>query len=405
MYFADDHDVRTRTSYSAMDTLDESDKTVISVETLIRCVVLSIIGVVCVVGNFLVIRTLIFFKYPKIHLYVMIGGLAIADLLKITLEIPSIVIRWTEKGDAITAEWCQAIFYVVQTSTYSAACHLVALSIIRCIMLTDRTHYSKSYVIHAFISSIVIWVLLMLANIPNAKSIVKDELEGCFSLAGLNDETERNDWLKFAFSYVLPLLVIGTVYIITWYFTQRFFADSYSHREKRLSRLVTMLIISFCICKLPYEILTFVVFYQVRTLIYHNTKITYNDLTDDTDLQGARNQNATQFHDSNSLFDDSVDIDENGIELWWNLYQYSMIFAMFDLALRPIFYGKLSLYFSKSFDEVINCTTCRDNDKHLEIREGAVRINSQNGPSLTPLTIESPDIVYTFEDGAEGGEK
>ncbi|XP_033750931.1 galanin receptor type 2-like [Pecten maximus] len=373
-----------------MDEVEENDTGLeINVEVLIKCVLLSLIGVVCIVGNMLVIRTLIFFKYPKIHLYVMIGGLSVADLLKITPEILQNVIRLTHKGDVFTSEWCQSIFYLVETCTYVASCHLVALSIIRCIMLTDRAHYSKSYVIHAFISSLVIWVLTMLANIPNAKAIVKDDNYGCLRSATLNAETERNNYLKVAFSYALPLLVIGIVYIVTWYFTQRFFADSYSHRERRLSRMVTLLIVSFGICKLPHEIVSFIVFYQTRAV-----QTSFSNVKLDLDLS----LNSTDFGSDDML----SNYPTNGLDnyhLWGNIYEYCDILAVLDLALRPFFYAKLSYYFSKSFDEVINCTSCRNNnnascsDIH-QSREGAVRMGSQSGPSLTPLTVEreeSPD--------------
>ncbi|OWF46909.1 galanin receptor type 2-like [Mizuhopecten yessoensis] len=373
-----------------MDELEENDTGLeLNVEVLIKCVLLSLIGVVCIVGNLLVIRTLIFFKYPKIHLYVMIGGLSVADLLKITPEILQNVIRWTHKGDVITSEWCQSMFYLVETCTYVASCHLVALSIIRCIMLTDRAHYSKSYVVHAFISSLVIWVLTMLANIPNAKAIVKDDDYGCLRSASLNAETERNSYLKVAFSYALPLIVIAIVYVVTWYFTQRFFADSYSHRERRLSRMVTLLIVSFGICKLPHEIVSFIVFYQSRMVL-----TSFSNLKLDLDMS----LNSTNISADDMLSDYPTHGSDN-YHLWGNIYEYCDILAVLDLALRPFFYAKLSYYFSKSFDEVINCTSCRNNSNAScseihQSREGAVRMGSQSGPSVTPLTVgreESPD--------------
>jgi len=198
------------------------------VETLVKCVIVGLIGIMCVVGNTLVIRTLIFFKYPKIPIYVIIGGLAVSDIIKITLEIPQNVIQWTHKGEGVTTEFCQAIFYLVSTCTYVASGHLVGLSIIRCVMLNDRAR-SRSYVLKSFIGSIIIWIATMLANIPNAKAIYKDDLQttsmGCMHNNDVTKEDERNMWLRVSFSYILPLMVIAVVYIVTWFFTQRFFED------------------------------------------------------------------------------------------------------------------------------------------------------------------------------------
>lgn len=304
---------------------------------IIRCVVVVIVGVICVIGNLLVIRTLIFFKYPKIPMYVAIGGLATADMVSAIFGVPYFVIIETKNGKLLTADWCKTVSYVTDVSMYVAVCHLVGLSVLRCILLNDRMHM-RSYVRHAVIGSLVIWAVILLMNIPAINDSSKD-MGVCIEVdSDLKAGTERNMWLRLTFSYGLPILVIGVVYVLTHYFSKKFFAESYSRRERRLSRMVTLLILIWAVFKLPHEITGMIAFYKFRRA---------------EELMLEYLQNPTD-----------SDIPQDELKSHMDLIKIDKIMeciSVIDLAARPIIYNKFSHYFSRSFTEVINCTSCQNN--------------------------------------------
>ncbi|KAK3096915.1 hypothetical protein FSP39_004743 [Pinctada imbricata] len=203
------------------DNLEEAYELPIEIIDLARCVVMGIIGVVCIIGNILVMRTLICFKYPKIAMYVAIGGIALADILRALFEVPANIINWTHNTGIATSAWCNANNYLRTSGMYIAALHLVALSAIRGILLNDRGH-SRSYVPHTVIGSLTIWVVTMLTNIPSVMSQTMDEdLKWCVEVgSGLQESDEKQMWLRISFSFIGPVIVIITVYFITYCFSK-----------------------------------------------------------------------------------------------------------------------------------------------------------------------------------------
>lgn len=332
------------------------------VEKLIRCVVLGIIGIICVAGNALVLRTIFCYKQPRVPIYIIICGLAIADLVKVCFEIPQYVVSWTKQGHILSEAWCKVDIYLVSTCTYVIAYHLVGLSIVRCILLTDRAH-TRTYVLHAILSSVIIWIVMLLANIPafttSTKYILDEENQDCVSS---ESESDKSFWLRTAFSYILPLVVIAAMYVVTHLFSKRFVEESYSRREIRLSRMVTCLIIVFAICRLPYEIVSYLLLYKSHQM---EARLNENDASED-----------------------------NLFLLYYKVLDYVEVFTLVDLAIRPIIYAKLSWYFSASFDEIINCIPCREKSAQRRIsrqRSSRMRVDSQ--PSQTPLTLEVEDYA------------
>ncbi|XP_061172681.1 neuropeptide Y receptor type 2-like [Saccostrea echinata] len=353
-----------------MDSDIETDTDKRDIVVIIRCVLVVIVGVICVFGNLLVIRTLIFFKYPKIPMYVAIGGLAVADMVRAIFGAPYFVIIWTKNGSKIlTADWCKAVSYLSDVSMYVAACHLVGLSVIRCILLNDRMHV-HSYVKHAVIGSLIIWVVIPLMNIPGIKTSSKS-MGVCVEVdTDLETTTERNQWLRLTFSYGLPILVIAVVYFLTYYFSKKFFAESYSRRERRLSRMVTLLILIWAVFKLPYEITRMITFYRSRRLEQLLTNTPPSEVLEY----------------------------EDEFEKYLNLEKVDKIMecvSLVDLAARPIIYNKFSYYFSRSFSEVINCTNCQ-NSKPSKRSYRKQRSADSNSTNVTDV-VEAPLNVSSME--------
>lgn len=354
-----------------MDAGIELDSEKKDIVVIIRCVIVVIVGVICIVGNMLVIRTLIFFKYPKIPMYIAIGGLAAADMVRAIFEVPYFVIIWTKNGDLLTVDWCKTVSYLSDVSMYVAACHLVGLSVIRCILLNDRMHV-RSYVKHAIIGSLIIWVVILLMNIPGINTS-STSMGVCVEVdTDLETATERNQWLRLTFSYGLPILVIGVVYFLTHYFSKKFFAESYSRRERRLSRMVTLLILTWAVFKLPYEITRMISFYKSRRVEEIITETPPSEML--------------EYQDE--------------LEKYLNFGKVDKIMecvSLVDLAARPIIYNKFSHYFSRSFSEVINCTSCQNSQspKRVYRKQRSADSNSTNVTDLD--VVEAPLNMSSIE--------
>ncbi|KAK3098787.1 hypothetical protein FSP39_023102 [Pinctada imbricata] len=84
--------------------------------------------------------------------------------------------------------------------------------------------------------------------------------------------------------------------------------------------------------------------------------------------------------------------------------------SLLDLAMRPIIYAKFSSYFSTSFDEVINCTSCRESRKpqrairgskskirHARMSERMSESEAHAQTPLTDMTIEVTEIPQFAE--------
>ena len=133
---------------------------------------------------------------------------------------------------------------------------------------------------------------------------------------------EKEVWLMNAFSCFVPVGLILLIYLLTHLVGQRYFEDSYSYREKQMSKLVTVIVVFFVILQLPFRALDIQVLYKEM----------------ETELSDS--------HDEDSLV--SLYIARN----------YLLCVMMADKAVRPVICAKLAPDLAGAFDEVINCTMC-----------------------------------------------
>lgn len=296
---------------------------VVEKDDLIKCVIITIIGLVSLVGNAIIIRTLVVYKDMRIPIYIVIGGMATADLVRVILEIPEQIINWTDNRQVISEAWCKTTTFLAASCIYLAAYHLVVLVALRGILLTDRANTWSSSM-HAMVTIVILWIIALLANIPLINMAVITDFDSCVIK---QDNPERVLMLTLSFSYILPLALIIIVYIATVFLSRRYFEDSYLLREKRLSRMVTVLVLVFAICRLPFEVLEVMVHYETQML-------NINDVMHGKD-------------------------DASKLELLNEVRNYLKCLALLPLALRPVIYAKYSGDWNESFDEIINCTMCR----------------------------------------------
>ncbi|KAK3610188.1 hypothetical protein CHS0354_038823 [Potamilus streckersoni] len=323
---------------------------------LVKTVLLGGIGFVCIIGNSIALITLCVYQSLRIPIYIIIGGLALADIISSLMNIPEEIIIHADKGEIKAKTWCTVYGFLSNSCQYIIAFHLVVLGVFRGILLTDRAHHGPSC-IHAIITSVILWGVSLLANIPMIKASSREPVSHrCVFDAHDAAEEEKYLLLSGAFSYFLPLVLIIIIYAFTVYMSKRFFEDSYSRRERRMSKMISRLIVTFALCRLPSEMVTLLWFYKMK----------------DKDLE-------------------SVLKDREKFQVWTHVREYLSILALLDQALRPVIYATMSRDFGTVFDRIINCT-CRneeDEDPHTRRQSNVQEL------------YQSPPMQAEVQDGEE----
>lgn len=284
---------------------------VLNIHVLITCIVMCIIGLVGLVGNVLMIRAWIKYRKLRNDFYTVFTALGIADILFLFISVPAQIIDQVD-ARVITTSWCKASNYLFNVSGFIAAYLIVVLSVLRGILLTNRNAVSRPQAKHLIIVCIVFYFIASVSSIPIVNMYF--EVEGYCQFVYETDP-ERETWLMNAFASLVPLFLVLIIYLLTYLLGKRFFADSYSPREREKSRLVTSIIIAFVLCQIPYRVVA----------IYD----TYN-----------------------------VSEDADEFQRIFTIKGYLMCLLMMDKAVRPVLYSKLASDLSQAFDEVINCKSC-----------------------------------------------
>ena len=350
-----------------------------NVHMLLKIVILGVIGFMSVFGNIIVIGALIvcnvLYKSLRIAIYIVIGGLALADIIVAVVNVPEEIIAQADKGEFKSLAWCKAYGFLSNSCQYIAAFHLVVLGVLRGILLTDRAHHGPS-VIHAIVTSAILWIVSLSANIPMISSSILEPLSlKCVVVPGNAPKSEdglpTKDseaeeiylLLSAAFSYFFPLILIIIIYLFTGYMSKRFFEDSYSRRERRMSKMISSLIVTFALCRLPSEMVTLLWFYQIKN----------------TDVRAALSQDTQKYR------------------VWIHVREYLSILSMLDMALRPVIYATMSREFGTIFDKVINCTGCKEPEEE-EVTHRLQRRGEEIQEVLrTPLNRPGPS-QYIIDD-------
>ncbi|GAB1597349.1 neuropeptide CCHamide-2 receptor-like [Argonauta hians] len=310
--------------------LDPRDK-------LILNSLISLIGLVGFIGNFLVLRSLIVYKNMRNPHHVVIGGLAFASILYILFEIPQTIVNFTSTRWNITDIWCNLTNYMAQCSLIVVAFHLVVLTILNALILTNRPNMIISGK-HALVIVIILFIVIFAACIPFAFAYqVNKDTERCTFKPDLDDEFLL--LLIITVCYFLPLGLVLVTHVILHYITQRFFVDSIPEDKRKLSQLVLGLVIAYFLCQLPYHVVNIHMLYMLR----------------------------------------EVNITQEQLIMWIRISSYLLCLAQLSFSISPIVCAKLSKEFGDSFDEIINCTVCTSSGNQ---RQGSLNAS-------TPLTCST----------------
>lgn len=313
-------------------------------DKLILNTLITLIGLVGFVGNLLILRSLIMYKNMRITHHVVIGGLALASILYIIFEIPQNIVNFTDTHWNISNLWCNITNYMAYCSLAVVAFHLVVLTILNALILTNRPN-TKITGKHGLIIVIFLFLLIYVTGIPLAFAYEVDQnLERCVFKPHL--DARMMMILTISVCYIVPLSITLVTYVILHYITKRFFEDSIPMDKRRLSQLVLGLVMAYFMCQLPYH--------------------------------------AVFLHILFNLGPETEPIEQ---EMWLRIMSYFLCLAQLSFSIGPVVCAKLSKDFGDSFDEIINCTACLSNSNE---RRG---LNGASTPLTCSTIVASENIV------------
>lgn len=282
-------------------------------DVLMASIMMTMIGLVGVVGNLLMLRALIMRPKLRTDFYTVFGGLSIADTLSLLISVPYYVTEMHQLTDLDSELWCKGSTYLMHMCGFVAAFLMVVLSALRGILLLNRNTIRQPRGMHLLIVNIVFYVVALVCSVPTLQ--LYSYSDGfCFKHKNIYIQ---ETWLVGSFSAFIPLCLASVIYMVTYIMGLRYCSDSYSRRDKEQSRLVTCMLVAFAVCQLPYRIMA----------IYYS-------------------------------YVDDFSSDFDNYETSITIKNYLLCLVMADKAIRPVLYSKITSDLSESFDEIVNCTCC-----------------------------------------------
>ncbi|XP_076465466.1 somatostatin receptor type 1-like [Babylonia areolata] len=330
---------------------------VLSQDVLVSCILLGLTALVGVVGNGLMLRALVKYRALRTDFFLVLGSVAVADSLCLLVAVPMHVIYLTMATGPVNDAWCKSSKYLDAGTGFVAAYHLVVLAVLRGILLTSRGRNPPT-ARQTLGCVLLLWLMALLAAIPFLLTVV--DLNGYCHYA-MDTDVEREVLLLNSFSCYVPVALILLIYLTTHLVGQRYFQDSYSHKEKQMSKLVTVVVSFFVLLQLPFRVLDTHVMYQ--------------------EIQAEQ-----------------MDFpDEDKLESLYIARNYLLCLMMADKAIRPIICSQLAPGLSQAFDEVINCTKCHQGNRP------AVGDPARNGHGPAKGRHPSTSSRAPLTPGSEGG--
>lgn len=248
----------------------------------------GIFAVIGIVGNALVIATILINVTMRNATNILIMSLSSADLIFIVCCVPFTALTYASDGWPLSSGTCRMYMYVIYVTAYCSVYTLVLMAFDRYLAVVhpfrnDTLRNTKT----ASLTVAIVWVIILGANIPLAlhSDIVlghRNQRGDCIyyctykPLFHFNFSTEamqRGRHFRpdpsfsrlyygsfFAFGYLLPLVAIISFYgcLVHELLCGRSSQVSRSRHaivsKRRVTRLVIVVIIAFALCWLPIQI-------------------------------------------------------------------------------------------------------------------------------------------------------
>ncbi|XP_069483192.1 relaxin-3 receptor 1 [Ambystoma mexicanum] len=236
---------------------------------IVRIAISVVYSVVCalgLVGNLLVLylmKTKQGWKKSSINLYVT--SLAVTDF-QFVLTLPF----WAVEN-ALDFTWlfgkamCKIVSYVTAMNMYASVFFLTAMSVARYYSVASALKAKRRHIgCSAKWASVLIWTAAILASLPHAifstTATVSNEVL-CLVKFPVKGNTQF--WLglyhaqKVLLGFLIPLLIITVCYLLLVRFiTDKNVSSSSTKRRSKVTKSVTIVVLSFFLCWLPNQAIT-----------------------------------------------------------------------------------------------------------------------------------------------------
>ncbi len=294
----------------------------ISVKTIVVPIIFGSIAIVGVLGNSLVVFVIVRHKKMQRVINLLLLNLALADLLFLMICPPFTAYRLAHSwifGDIL----CKMMHYLLNVTVYITAYTLILISVVRYMAIVYHEQmFHIGTKTNVGLTCIVTWWIMLVLNIPIIQSHgVRLINSSTYVCRIYNEYTGKSLYSTFfAFTYVLPLTLIGVLNFLT----HRHITNQKDMKlvniikskenKNKASRMLIIVVVIYTICWLPIHI-DLLLFYFKPTLF-----------------------------ESSDLY--------MTVSFLWNILAYS------NSCLNPFIYNFTSKEFRDNFRKTFSCLHC-----------------------------------------------
>ena len=219
----------------------------------------ALIIVVGTVGNVLVIYVIMSRVTMQTTTNYLLINLALSDLAFLIIVAPITAYKYVAMSFPFGDTVCKVIQYIIYVTTYVTVYTLIAVSFLRYITVihsvsTARYRTKRNIII----INIMIWVLLMIVNIPTLLKHQLNVFDEYFSYCGLATNSTKPFYLTFfIFGYGLPLVIICGLYCVIIHYLHMASASAVGQtrrRTARASKVIILVVVVFAVLWLPQHV-------------------------------------------------------------------------------------------------------------------------------------------------------
>ncbi|KAK3091513.1 hypothetical protein FSP39_020382 [Pinctada imbricata] len=360
----------TNCSLSPDEDYDQEYKEALSVESVTKIVVPTLFAIfflLGIAGNALVLKVLVSHKHMQNTTNILLGSLALTDLLFIVLCVPYTAIEFAMTQWMFGRIWCKVSQYFISVTACASIWTLVLISVSRYrAILHPIANLKMRSRRNTYLVLCALWLIVLVGNIPTL--FMFDEFNYIYIIEVRSTCLTVNIFHNkifytcfFVFGFVLPLAIICPLYgMILRKLIYSVGPGDYKNSKViqsklKVSRMICIVVIVFAICWLPIDLILLI-------------------------------QSFTSFEPTKAT---------TAILITANCMAY------INSCINPILYGFLSKNFRKSYRNLLCCFARRSSKVRFEMRNFRSltmhdRFNSTASTRLdrnvTPDRLNSCDI-------------
>ncbi|XP_051573429.1 somatostatin receptor type 2-like [Myxocyprinus asiaticus] len=242
---------------------NDTDHSLTRTSTVVITFMYFLVCAVGLCGNALVIYVILRYAKMKTVTNIYILNLALADVL-FMLSLPFIAIQWALVHWPFGTALCRVVITIDSLNQFTSIFCLMVMSIDRYLAVVHpikSTNWRRPHVAKTI--NLVVWVVSLLVNLPIIiYSGIITKPDGCFCTI-VWPEPQEAYYTAFMFytfflGFFLPLMVICLCYLLIIIKVKssgiRVCSTKRKHSEKKVTRMVSIMITVFVFCWLPFYI-------------------------------------------------------------------------------------------------------------------------------------------------------